>query len=81
LYNSYVLLTIIASEVEARFFSFARLQNMFQGPLILLSNGYRGLFSLGIKRQEHETDHSSPTSTEIKNTSIYTSIPPYVFMV
>jgi hypothetical protein len=27
-----------------------------------------------------EADHSPPTSAEVKDTRIYTSIPPYVFM-
>jgi hypothetical protein len=39
-----------------------------------------GGFLPGIKRPERETDHSIPTSAEVKNTWIYTSIPPYVFM-
>jgi hypothetical protein len=34
----------------------------------------------GLKRQGRETDHSSPTSAEVKKMWIYTSIPPYVFM-
>jgi hypothetical protein len=34
----------------------------------------------GVKRQEHEADHSSPTSAEVKKMWIYTPTPPYVFM-
>jgi hypothetical protein len=34
-----------------------------------------------VKRQECEADHSSPTSTEVKKTWIYASIPPYVSKV
>jgi hypothetical protein len=44
-----------------------------------LSNGYRGL-SPGVKRQGSEADYSPPTSVEVRNTWIYTSTPPYVFM-
>jgi hypothetical protein len=32
---------------------------------------------LGVKRQEHEADHSPPTSAEVNKTWIYTSTPPY----
>jgi hypothetical protein len=47
----------------------------------LLSNGYRGLFSRGIKRQRREADHSPPTSAEVRKTWVYTSSPLYAFMV
>jgi hypothetical protein len=33
-----------------------------------------------IKRQGHEADHSPSTTTEVKETWIYTSTPPHVFM-
>jgi hypothetical protein len=33
-----------------------------------------------VKRPGHETDHSSPTSVEVKNRWIYTFSPPYAFM-
>jgi hypothetical protein len=32
--------------------------------------------SLGVKRPEHEVDHSPPTSAEVKKTWIYTFTPP-----
>jgi hypothetical protein len=35
-----------------------------------------GVFSLGIKRPEHEADHSPVSSAEIKNAWSYTSTPP-----
>jgi hypothetical protein len=35
---------------------------------------------LGVKWQEHEADHSPPTSAEVKKTWILTSIPPYVLV-
>jgi hypothetical protein len=34
----------------------------------------------GVKRPGRETDHSSPSSTEVWNARSYTSTPPYVFM-
>jgi hypothetical protein len=39
-----------------------------------------GALSPGIKRQERETDYSSPTSAEVKKIWIYASTPPYAFM-
>jgi hypothetical protein len=46
----------------------------------LLSNGYQGALSPGVKGQGREADHSPPSSAEVKNMWIYTSIPPYVLM-
>jgi hypothetical protein len=40
-----------------------------------------GILSPGIKRQGHEADHSPPTSAEVNKMWIYTSTPPYAFMV
>jgi hypothetical protein len=45
-------------------------------PHSLLSNGYRGPLFPG-----REANHSSPASGEVKNTWIYTSTSPYVFVV
>jgi hypothetical protein len=45
------------------------------GPPSLLSNGYGGALSLGVKRPGRETDHSSPSSAEVKNAWRYTSTP------
>jgi hypothetical protein len=39
-----------------------------------------GGFPPGVKRPEHEVDHSSPTSAEIKKTWINKSTSPYIFM-
>jgi hypothetical protein len=39
-----------------------------------------GTLSQGVKRQGHETDHSPPTTAEVKKMWIYTSTPPYAFM-
>jgi hypothetical protein len=35
-------------------------------PVSLLSNGYQGLFRLGVKRPGRESDHSPPSSAEVK---------------
>jgi hypothetical protein len=35
--------------------------------------------SLGVKRPGRETDHSSPSNTEVKNVWSYTSTPPISF--
>jgi hypothetical protein len=40
----------------------------------------RGL-SLGVKRPGNEAGHSVPTTYEVKKTWMYTSAPPYFFMV
>jgi hypothetical protein len=45
------------------------------GPPNILSNGYRGPFSPGIKWHAREAGHSPPTSAEVKKTWIYTSTP------
>jgi hypothetical protein len=36
------------------------------GSPSLLSNGYQGLFPLGVKRPGREADHSPPSSAEVK---------------
>jgi hypothetical protein len=38
-----------------------------------------GAFCQGVKKQEHEADHSPSTSAGVKQTSANRSIPPYVF--
>jgi hypothetical protein len=43
------------------------------GPLILLSNGYQGALSLGVKQPGCEADHSPPSSAEVKNSWSCTS--------
>jgi hypothetical protein len=40
----------------------------------------KAALSPGIKRPGRETDHSPPTSSEVKKTWVYTSTFPYVFM-
>jgi hypothetical protein len=40
-----------------------------------------GALSPGVKRQGREALHSPPASAEVKKMWIYTSTPPYAFMV
>jgi hypothetical protein len=41
---------------------------------------YPGALSLGIKRPARGSDHSPPSSADVKNAWSYTSTPQYVFM-
>jgi hypothetical protein len=66
--------------VWSRIFSSTRHPDRLWGPPNLLSNGYRGDLSPGVKRPEREIDHSPPASAEVKKMWIYTSTPPYAFM-
>ena len=45
------------------------------GPFGFLANGTGGVFPLGVERLRRETDHSPPTSSEIKKQWSYTSTP------
>jgi hypothetical protein len=56
-----------------------RVQNDSMAHLASCPMGTRGL-SLGIKRPVRETDHSPPSSAEVKNAWSYTSTPQYVLM-
>jgi hypothetical protein len=66
--------------VGSRIFSSPSRPDLFWGPSNLLSNGYWGLFTRGLKRPECEADHSPPSRAEVKRMWIYTSTPPYAFM-
>jgi hypothetical protein len=58
----------------ARFFSPQR-SNWFWGPPRLQSNGYIRLFPPGERRPGREADHSSPSSTDIKNGGVIPPLP------
>jgi hypothetical protein len=49
------------------FFTSPRRPDRLWGPPSLLSNGYLGLPSTGVKRQGREADRSPPASAEVKN--------------
>jgi hypothetical protein len=50
------------------------------GPTLPPIQRVPGALSPRVKRPGLEADHSPPTSVEVKNTWLYTSTPPYVFM-
>jgi hypothetical protein len=63
------------------FFSPLLCPDRLWGPPSLLSNGYRGLLSLGSKLLRGEANHSHSSSTEIKNAwGAITPLPQYAFM-
>jgi hypothetical protein len=62
------------------FFSSPPRPDRFWGPPSLLSDGYQGLFLLGVKWPGRESDHSPPSSAEVKNTWSCTSCLPYAFV-
>jgi hypothetical protein len=66
--------------VRLRIFSPPNCPDRLWSPPNLLSNGYRGALSLGVKRKGHEADHLTPASAEVKKMWIYTSTPPYDLM-
>jgi hypothetical protein len=62
--------------VGPRIFSSPCHPHRLWSPPNLLSNGYRGAPSLGVKRTEREADHSLPTSAEVKeNVDLYIHSP------
>jgi hypothetical protein len=71
----------VRGPVGARFLSNHRHPDRFwdpPGPFYI--QWLRGALPSGIKQPGRETDHSLPTSAEVKNTWIYTSTTLYVFM-
>jgi hypothetical protein len=58
--------------VRSRIFSSSRRPDLLRGPHNLISNGYRGALSPGVKRPGSEADHSPPASAEVKeNVDLY----------
>jgi hypothetical protein len=44
-------------------------------PPILLSNGYRGVLYLEVKRSDHDADHSPPYAGKVKNSGATPPLP------
>jgi hypothetical protein len=61
-------------------FLFDTVPRLALGPIQPPIQWVLGALSLGVKRPGHETDHSPPSSAEVKNASNYTSTPQYAFM-
>jgi hypothetical protein len=62
-------------------YSLVYVQNDSRAHLAPYSMGKEGgAFSPSVKRPECEADHSPPTSAKVKETWIYTSTPPYIFI-
>jgi hypothetical protein len=68
------------SRQELGMFPFTTTSRPALGPTQSPVKWIPGSLSLGIKRPEHEADHSPPSSTEVKNVWSYTSTPQYAFM-
>jgi hypothetical protein len=51
------------------------------GPTQPLIQWVPNALSPGVKPQGREAEHSPPTSAEVKKSWIYTSTPPYAFMM
>jgi hypothetical protein len=51
------------------------------GPTHLPIQWVSGALFLGVKGQEREVNHLPPPSAEVKKIRIYTSTPPYAFIV
>jgi hypothetical protein len=66
--------------VGSRIFSSPRRTDRLWGSPNILSIGYRGAFSPGVKRPKREADHSPPASVEVKKMWIYTSTYSHIFM-
>jgi hypothetical protein len=62
------------------FSPFSEMSTPILGPTKLPIQWAMGTLSPGVKRPGRETDHSLPTSAEVKKMWIYISIPPYVYM-
>jgi hypothetical protein len=68
--------------VGLRIFSYPRCWDRLSGPPSHLKNTpLRHFPGGGVKRPGREAGHSPPTSTEVKKMCLYTSTPPYSFIV
>jgi hypothetical protein len=67
--------------VGSRIFSSPRRSDLLWGPPNLLSCPMDAVGPApGVRRPEHEPDHSSPPTTEVKNDGTISRLPPYVLM-
>jgi hypothetical protein len=57
-------------------FPFTTASRLALGPTQPPIQWVPGVLSLGVKQQEHEADHSTPSSAKVKKVSSYTSTPP-----
>jgi hypothetical protein len=58
------------------FFSSPPRPDRFWGPPSLLSSGYLGAFTAGVKRPGRKPDYSPPSGVEVKNEWRYAAAPP-----
>jgi hypothetical protein len=65
---------------RGKFFLFSTSSRPVLGPTQSSFQWLPRALSPGVTRPGREADHSPPTSAEFKNTWIYTSTPPHVFM-
>jgi hypothetical protein len=63
--------------MRAKIFTFPYRPDRLWSPL----QWVLGALSPWIKRPRREADHSPPTSAEVRKTWVYTSTPPYVFIL
>jgi hypothetical protein len=68
------------SRRELGIFLFSTASRLPLGPIQPPIRWVPGALSQGVKRLEREADHSSPSSTEVKNAWCYTSTTQHVFM-
>jgi hypothetical protein len=69
----------MAGRVKNFLFSMSSRQAL--GPTLPPAQWVTGALSPGVQQLGRQADHSPPTSAKVKKTWIYTSTPPYVFMV
>jgi hypothetical protein len=67
--------------VRSKMFFSARLSRQALGFTQPPIQWVPGALSTGVKRPGREADHSPPASAEVKKMWIYTSTPPYAFIV
>jgi hypothetical protein len=71
----------VPSPGRGKIFLLSTLPTQVLGPTQHPIQWVPGALSPRIKQLRHEADHLNPTSAKVKNMWIYTSIPPYNFIV